>query len=200
MRGSRRIAAIPLLVTTLVLLSACGDAGGTANPPAEQKSDGLLRTQDLSNLDPSSTEEDKVIDATPSWPCSGLEEDLLRDAGWTVKSRTYSNADEDWALSTALWSNDGAAAAPEMTKLKAAVDACRTKGEDVQEQGFEDDWYMYQSFGKTKQLEGERGYTTAGDHLIAQVTLVGLDGHEPPRSFGDVMENSTRRAETVQQD
>ena len=199
MRGTRRMAAIPLLILSLTLLSGCG-SDDEDSPPAQQRSDGLLRAQDLSNLDPTDTEEDKVIDSTPSWPCSGLEENVLRDAGWEVKSRTYSNADENWALSTALWSNDDAQAAPEMARLKAAVDACRGKGEDVQERGFEDDWYMYQSFSQDKRLEGERGYTTAGDHLIAQVTLIGLDGSEPPRSFGDVMENSTRRAETVIKD
>jgi hypothetical protein len=194
--GRRRLAVLALLLPVGLPLAACG--GDEPTPP---KSDGLVRTQDLSTLRPSDTQKGKSEDVAPSWPCTGTEEDVLRTAGWTMKSRTYSNAEDHWALSTTLWRNDGGNASAAMTQLKTAVDACRSKGENTRQIGtFADNFYTYESYGKTGRLEGDRGYTTAGDHLITQVTLVGLDGHEPPPAFGDVLENSTRRAETVQQD
>jgi hypothetical protein len=188
----RRIAVLVVLLALGPCLAACGGD----DKPAAPKSDGLVRAQDLSTLRPTDTQH-----SAPSWPCTGSEESLLRTAGWTMSARTYSNAEEHWALSTTLWRNDGGDASATMTQLKSAVDLCRGKGENTREIGaFDDRLYTYQSFGRTGQLEGERGYTRAGSHLITQVTLVGLDGQEPPGAFGDVLENSTRRAETVQQD
>lgn len=197
MRGRRRLAAIALLLPFALSLAGCGGD----DPPTPPKSDGLLRSQDLSNLDPTDTQENHSEDSSRTWPCTGTEEDALRNAGWTSKSRSYSNAEEHWALSTTLWRNDAGNASQAMAALQAAVDLCRSKGENTRQTGsFNSDFYTYETFGKTGRLEGERGYTTAGDHLIAQVTLVGLDGQTPPRAFGDVLENSTRRAETVQKD
>jgi hypothetical protein len=196
-QGHRRLAVLALLLPSALSLAACGGD----DEPTPPKSDGLVRAQDLSTLSPTDTQEGKSEDVAPSWPCTGTEEEVLRTAGWTMKSRTYSNAGAHWALSTTLWRNDGGNASAAMAQLKSAVDACRSKGENTRQIGiFEDDFYTYESYGKTGRLEGDRGYTRAGNHLITQVTLVGLDGNEPPPGFGDVLENSTRRAETVQQD
>jgi hypothetical protein len=198
MRGRRGLAVVPLLL--LLALSGL-DACSGDDKPAAPKSDGLLRTQDLSNLDPSDTQEGKSEDSSRTWPCTGTEEDVLRKAGWMSKSRTYANAEEHWALGTTLWRNDAGDAGAAMDQLRNAVDLCRSQGENTRQTGaFDSGFYTYETFDKTGRLEGERGYTTAGKHLIAQVTLVGLDGQEPPRAFGDVLENSTRRAETVQKD
>ena len=193
----RRVALLGVLLPLGLCLTACGgDDKATAS-----KSDGLVRTQDLSGLRPTDTQQGKSEDSAPSWPCTGAEEALLRTAGWKMSVRTYSNAGDHWALSTTLWRNDGGDAAAAMAQLKSAVDLCRGKGDNTREVGaFDDNLYTYQSYSKTGRLEGDRGYTRAGNHLITQVTLVGLDNHQPPGVFGDVLENSTRRAETVQQD
>jgi hypothetical protein len=195
-----RAAVVAVLLLGLAGLAGLAGCGGDDEPPAK-KSDGLVRAQDLSTLRPSDTQAGKSEDSAPSWPCTGAEEEVLRTAGWTMTSRTYANAAEHWALSTTLWRDDGGDAAAALNQLRNAVDLCRSKGENTRQVGTPaQNFYTYQSFGRTGQLEGERGYTTAGSHLITQVTLVGLDGHQPPPGFGDVLENSTRRAETVQQD
>ena len=192
---------LALAVVAAVLAGTIAVAGCDNDKPAPPRSDGLLRTQDLSNLRPSDTQEGTLQDSAATWPCTGSEDDMLRKAGWTMRSRTYANAGEHWALSTTLWRKDAGGAAAAMSQLRAAVDICRSRGENTRQVGaFEDGFYTYESYGRTGRLEGERGYTTAGDHLITEITLVGLDGNEPPRAFGYVLENSTRRAETVQQD
>lgn len=79
-----RLLAIPALLLVSVALGGCDD-----DQPAPPKSDGLLRAQDLSNLSPSDTQEGKIEDSAPSWRCTGGEDEVLRKAGWTMKSRSY---------------------------------------------------------------------------------------------------------------
>ncbi|MDO9494514.1 MAG: hypothetical protein Q7J48_02320 [Nocardioides sp.] len=190
------MAALFGVVALLLPLAAC-DADGESAPGAG--SDGLLREQDLGNLEPTTTEEDAVVDPAPSWECAGTEEQVLESGGWEPASRTYASPDDGWQVSTSLWRHDGGDAAAAMAELRTAVAACRAQGENVPEGGFEPDWFSYQSRSETGELEGFRGYTSVGDQLIAQVTLTGIQGSRPPNAFGDLLENSTRRAETVQQ-
>jgi hypothetical protein len=180
---------------TVLGVGACGK--DDEPKPVVSTSDGLLRSQDLSTLRPTETIQDKVEDSGPSWRCTGNEDQQLTDAGWTRKSRGYANAKDHWALSTTLWRRDSGDTNAAIASLKKAVDACKAEGDQVRVRGDDPDWYHYESRSRSGRAEGWRGYMAAGPGMLAEVTLVGLDGHAPPAVFGDLMENATRRAETV---
>ena len=63
----RRVALLGVLLPLGLALTACGgDDKATTS-----KSDGLVRTQDLSGLRPTDTQQGKSEDSAPSWPCTG---------------------------------------------------------------------------------------------------------------------------------
>lgn len=194
---ARALLAVALLAATL---AGCGSedssSGDEPSPSSSEVTSRVLTADDLAPLEPTSTrDEDELQDGSPFWSCGGIEFRELVDQGLEAEGSYFVSSTEDWAVYSMLITVPDVPAEDALATMQEAHAACAAKGQTMPELELGEGRWGYRSEGEGT-TDAMRGYAVVGEHELAQVTVFGLQGQEPPSdpSVEQLLDKAVERA------